>query len=479
MGKIRHASTGIGIADDQEWQGESSHLIGDIANLNVVRTATYVVTANGAPAHVKAQADYVCDGTADDVEIQAAIDALTAGRTRKEKVLLIGSFTTAATLLIPSYTILGLDGKVTLANAANCHMLQNSDTVGGNTQIEVRGGVWDGNKTNQVGNYFWDYFMRVTDLTLNDLEVQNFISDGIHIRINSHRFIVKNIRTHDNGENGLFITQSNYGRISEVISYSNTAGNGIMIGHSADSPATKISVTNVVAYSNGHNGLLVQNAEDVLVVGEFYGNTYSGVSVSSSSKNVRLFVKANENNQNGVTIAGCAGFSVIGETKNNNQGAQADWTLKCGTIVYAAAAASNYGIISVDASDTQAVPTQYIGIYIEVDATKIVIIGNVVFNNTYAQIVNDAGAETLVRNNKGYVTESSGTTTITAAATTVVVTHGLAATPTRVFVSPTLLSSVTKWWVTTLTSTQFTINVDQVPGVGTATFDWHAQVGEG
>ncbi len=42
---------------------------------SISRTATYVVAASDAPAHVKAQADYVCDGTADDVEIQAAIDA--------------------------------------------------------------------------------------------------------------------------------------------------------------------------------------------------------------------------------------------------------------------------------------------------------------------------------------------------------------------------------------------------------------------
>lgn len=40
------------------------------------RGATYVVAASDAPAHVKAQADYVCDGTADNVQIQAAIEAL-------------------------------------------------------------------------------------------------------------------------------------------------------------------------------------------------------------------------------------------------------------------------------------------------------------------------------------------------------------------------------------------------------------------
>jgi parallel beta-helix repeat protein len=44
------------------------------------RTATYVIAASDAPANVKAQADYVCDGTADEVEINAAINALPAGQ---------------------------------------------------------------------------------------------------------------------------------------------------------------------------------------------------------------------------------------------------------------------------------------------------------------------------------------------------------------------------------------------------------------
>jgi hypothetical protein len=48
-------------------------------NIPTGRTATYVVAASDAPAHVKAQADYVCDGTADNFEIQAAIDAVTGG----------------------------------------------------------------------------------------------------------------------------------------------------------------------------------------------------------------------------------------------------------------------------------------------------------------------------------------------------------------------------------------------------------------
>ena len=42
---------------------------------SIVRAATLVVAASDASALSKAQADYTCDGTDDQVEIQAAIDA--------------------------------------------------------------------------------------------------------------------------------------------------------------------------------------------------------------------------------------------------------------------------------------------------------------------------------------------------------------------------------------------------------------------
>ena len=37
-------------------------------------TVTYLVASSYAPAHVKARADFVCDGIDDQIEIQAAID---------------------------------------------------------------------------------------------------------------------------------------------------------------------------------------------------------------------------------------------------------------------------------------------------------------------------------------------------------------------------------------------------------------------
>ncbi|HUY24539.1 MAG TPA: hypothetical protein VMV09_04450, partial [Candidatus Saccharimonadales bacterium] len=77
----------------------------------------------------------------------------------------------------------------------------------------------------------------------------------------------------------------------------------------------------------------------------------------------------------------------------------------------------------------------------------------------------------------GYVTENSGTATILATTTSIAVTHGLAATPTRVVATPTV-SPGALWWVDTYTSTQFTIHLASAPAGGVS-FDWRAEVGEG
>lgn len=93
--------------------------------------------------------------------------------------------------------------------------------------------------------------------------------------------------------------------------------------------------------------------------------------------------------------------------------------------------------------------------------------------------IQDAGTSTRIRNNRGYVTENNGTATVANATTSIAVTHGLSTTPALddISVTPTNdLGNATKFWISTPTSTQFTINVDADPGAGTATFVWTASI---
>lgn len=69
--------------------------------------------------------------------------------------------------------------------------------------------------------------------------------------------------------------------------------------------------------------------------------------------------------------------------------------------------------------------------------------------------------------------EKAGVATITNPATTVVVTHGVEFTPTLKQITVTAGASHT-WWISTITSTQFTINVGTTPGSSTD-FGWRVK----
>lgn len=96
---------------------------------------------------------------------------------------------------------------------------------------------------------------------------------------------------------------------------------------------------------------------------------------------------------------------------------------------------------------------------------------------TFANSPTDA----RVFNCPGFVTRNSGTATITSSNTSVAVNHGLDRTPNLhgIKVTPTNdLTDATKFWISDVTSSQFTINIDAAPGgggFGTATFAWEAQ----
>ncbi len=106
----------------------------------VVRTATKVVAGANADAACKSLADFVCVGVDDDVQIQAAIDALTSGRTWKETVKLIGKFDIA--------TQIHIDADFTAIDASEAEFTLTGDngilTTNGKSDIDIIGGVYDG-----------------------------------------------------------------------------------------------------------------------------------------------------------------------------------------------------------------------------------------------------------------------------------------------------------------------------------------------
>jgi hypothetical protein len=76
------------------------------------------------------------------------------------------------------------------------------------------------------------------------------------------------------------------------------------------------------------------------------------------------------------------------------------------------------------------------------------------------------------------VTFNKGSATVADTTTSIAVNHGLSVTPVAqdITLTPTNnLGNASHFWVSTITSTQFTINVDSDPGATTATFGWRAE----
>jgi len=121
-------------------------------------TANYVVAASDAPASVKAIADYVCDGTADDVQFQAALDALPAEGGKVYGTA--GDYLFTGNLEIPSNTTLEFATGNTIKVAASgthtldtdtksknnstvAYVIGNENVEGSDTNIHIIGAVID------------------------------------------------------------------------------------------------------------------------------------------------------------------------------------------------------------------------------------------------------------------------------------------------------------------------------------------------
>ncbi|MBB4637595.1 right-handed parallel beta-helix repeat-containing protein [Longimicrobium terrae] len=85
------------------------------------------------------------------------------------------------------------------------------------------------------------------------------------------------------------------------------------------------------------------------------------------------------------------------------------------------------------------------------------------------------------RDNRGWATDATGTATVAAGATSVVVTHGLARTPAAAGITVTPASApdlmgAGRFWISAVTATTFTISVDVAPGAPVV-YAWTAQAG--
>jgi hypothetical protein len=475
----------------------------------------------GAFVGTEANAQYVCDGTSDEIQINEALLSLTAGRTWQEKVVLKGNFVIDDSIEIPSYTILEIQGKIKAADScsilATRGLVQNlGREMGTNnaTRITILGGELDGNKDNNTGGdqegisilnttdflidgvYIHDcdecgtVTYGRTDKTFTETpitlyegaswgRVQNCTyvdntSGGIQLNGNWNSTLVINCDSYENDSSGIDIkndynvdqTVEPNGHTVMNCNFFNNSGSGINVAKSGDYDISNVSLIGNRCYGNAGRGMNINQADSIQVVGNVcWQNDHDGIKLND----VTNFICNSNWCYNNDQAAG----SGSGNTRSG-----ISVGFPTGTV--------NASICNNICGDDQDTPTQYRGIRLlagaGVSPANVLVQGNICNNNTtnnlYYYVPGGAGTDFIVRNNIGFVTENSGTATVSNGDTTVVVTHGLSVTPVagNVIVVPgSDMGSATDFFVGTYTSTQFTITVNTNPGKDVA-FVWQARV---
>lgn len=159
-----------------------------------------------------------------------------------------------------------------------------------------------------------------------------------------------------------------------------------------------------------------------------------------------------------------------------NNGQAASHSMRHGIIVES----DNQIIIGNICIDDQSTPTQQNGIYIVDGVNGCYIESNDCVGNVTT--IRPGTGTNSYRQNRGYLTESSGTSSIVSGTTTKVVAHGLARTPRAqdIIITPTNSPTADpgNFWITAIGSTNFTLNVRVDPGASGLDFSWAVKARE-
>jgi parallel beta-helix repeat protein len=224
-------------------------------------------------------------GTNASYVINSALNALTVGRTWKEKVVIIGSITLTHDIVMNDYTCLEVLGKLTLADHINRPVIRNKPTarppsgVMLSYSLEVCGsGVIDGNRANQ-DTHLTDYgfgvsgidFENATDVMIHGITIQNCRCDGISLNY-GQRIQVYGVTATGNYYDGIFCYMETH---NATITNNICIGNGragIDVNGRADlgMKASQIVISNNVCNDQQGNltvsgGIICEDARDLII----------------------------------------------------------------------------------------------------------------------------------------------------------------------------------------------------------------------
>lgn len=260
--------------------------------------------------------DYLCDGTADEVEINAAIQALRS--TGGEVVLLDGLYNLTSAILINKDNVTlsgnGANTKIIRAFDDDEYADQQGMVIVTNSFCTIKNLYFDGVKGNYTSNAVIGIHSGDNCIVANNTVV-NSSCDGIYVKGNYHT-IDNNIITGCNG-NGLYLYSGNKytvtnNKITGSTSYGmylynvkdSAIGNNVCMDNTDCGIkiywCDRCTFTGNVLNNNNQCGLYLTRGEGNVISGNtFVGNGYYGIYLNSYSADTIVMSNAFLNNTSG------------------------------------------------------------------------------------------------------------------------------------------------------------------------------------
>lgn len=236
--------------------------------------------------------DIICDGTADNIQIQQALDAVRDNSLYTTVHLRIGTYDIASPLLVYSNTILEGEAGAILRVTDNAGFAQlipiiNQGVGSGIQDVELRNFEINGNKANQTEPetqmyYNAIYWLYADGVKLHDLVIHDCLNDGIRLKyasnadvyncvvyecgnISINMFESSYVSVHDNNvrsriESGIRVIDTNhaevYGNIIEGEDASDGDISGISIIHTKTIDMNDVNVYENSIYSTHGAGIM-------------------------------------------------------------------------------------------------------------------------------------------------------------------------------------------------------------------------------
>ena len=297
--------------------------LSDIPESGGKRTARFTVGTSTA-GWTAADCDYLCDGTADQVEINNAITALPA--TGGEIVILDGTYNITAKINVTknNVSIRGNGNATILKRMFNSSVQEGVITLTGRSGCKIANLQIEGNKTSYTdNNNYGIYLYDSSDNTVTGNTCNNN-GTGINLTSSSNNTVTGNT-CYNNNNYGIRLYSSSNNTFT-----GNTCNNNGSYGIYLLSSSNENTITGNTCCNNDSFSIYLSDAHNNTVTGNTCNNNSCGVYLASSNNNtvtgntcnnnyygIRIYSSSNNNTVTGNTCIDNT-YGIYFQTSNRN-----------------------------------------------------------------------------------------------------------------------------------------------------------------